>query len=162
MRKFALLLCILVMLIAATSAASAGKKEPDTFTIKGITQSLVTETLPSGITKFQTVATGTVSGNYFEGAAFTFEETGIGSYDLTTYEARATNHGVMTITNGSTNVVVIRFDGQADFWSVRGHYRILQGTGQYAGLHSEGTYQGTTDLGEGFTVVFSGDFHSKP
>jgi hypothetical protein len=161
MRKLALLVCVLVTLVIATGAVSADAPKPDTFTITGNTTSLVPEPLPSGITKFQTVASGAVSG-YFAGATFTFEETGIGSYDLATYEARATNHGVMTITNGSGDEVVIRFDGQADFWSVWGHYRILQGTGQYAGLNSEGTYQGTTDLGAGFFVDFSGDFHTNP
>jgi hypothetical protein len=160
MRKLALVLCVLVMLVAATTAASAGKPEPDSFTINGITESLVTDTMPSGITKFQTIARGTVLG-YFEAAAFTFEETGIGSYDETTYQARATNHGVMTITDGSGDVVVVRFDGQADLLSVWGNYRILDGTGTYAGLHSEGTYQGTTDLGGGFTVEFTGNFHGE-
>jgi hypothetical protein len=161
MKKLVLLLSVIALLIIATGAVSAATPEPDTFTISGITDSLATKPLPSGITKFQTVASGNVSG-HFAGATFTFEETGIGSYDLTTYEARATNHGVITITDEAGDQVVIRYNGQADLTSVWGHYRILQGTGQYAGLHSEGTYLGTTDLGSGFIVVFSGDFHSEP
>jgi hypothetical protein len=61
MRKFALLLCILVMLVAATTAASAGKPEPDSFTITGYTinnPSEEYEILPNGHVRYHILAQG--------------------------------------------------------------------------------------------------------
>ena len=176
MKKLVLLVCVFVLLIVATGAVSAGKPAPDQFTITGYTTQFETEVLPSGLTKFQATASGTVtseSEDGFDGATFTFEEWGIGSLDPVTWEARGTNHGIMTITKGCDDEVdicgevVIRFDGQADLFNVWGNYRILQGSGQYAGLRGEGTYLGITDNpfdnpDEGFYVDFSGKFHSQP
>jgi hypothetical protein len=58
MRKRALLLCMLVMLFAATGVASAGQLEPGTFTITGYTTDYQLEPRPNGRTWFHLKARG--------------------------------------------------------------------------------------------------------
>jgi hypothetical protein len=52
MKKFVLLLVVLIMLIIATGAVSAGKPEPEQFTITGYTTFYDCGTLPNGRTWF--------------------------------------------------------------------------------------------------------------
>jgi len=161
MKKLVLLACVFALLIVATGGASAHNSGPDQFTITGGTDAFNQQTLFNGLIIYQSVASGDVNG-YFDGADFRFVEWGIGSFNPETMEANGINYGDMVITNGPGNRAFVRFAGQADLFSVWGSYRILQGTGQYAGLRGQGTYTGSTDLGYGFSVQFSGNFYTQP
>jgi hypothetical protein len=56
MKKFALPLVVLILLIVATGAVSAGKPEPEQFTITGYTTFYETRPLPNGRTWFHILA----------------------------------------------------------------------------------------------------------
>ena len=58
MRKLALLLSILVLLVAATGAVSADEPKPETFTITGYTTDYSSRTGPNGRTWFHLTARG--------------------------------------------------------------------------------------------------------
>jgi hypothetical protein len=159
MKKLALLLCVLVMLFAATGVASAGQLEPGTFTITGYTTGYNSWTGPNGRTWFHVTAEGVAEG-YFSGT-FTFEEWGVVDLDLTTDpptgSGKGTNTGVVTITTEDGQERV-RFAGVTDSVSVWGKFTVAQedGTCGYAGLQGYGSYRGNAGLV--FTVTFTGRF----
>lgn len=155
MRKISLVLCVLVMLAAATTAASAARPEPQTFTITGHTTFYDFGTLPNGRTWFHLTAEGTTSG-YFTGA-FTFEEWGEVDLDPLTGEGsgRGKNNGVVKIATPE-GTSVVRFNGKTDSASVWGNFKIekKEGTGAYADLKGNGNYTGNAGLE--FSVTFTG------
>ena len=75
MKKLVLLLSVIVLLIVATGAVSAGKPAPDTFTITGYTTSYEYGTLPNGRTWFHVLAQS--SGATEEDDAFCTELSGM-------------------------------------------------------------------------------------
>jgi len=160
MRHFVTAICVLALVLVFAVAASAAPPEEGSFTIT-ITASpppdfeVLTPELDRA--KFDTTATGFVTGDYFGGAKFAFVEWGIVDFG----SKRGVNHGILTITTPTGDgEVTIRFDGQADFVSVWGNFRILSGEGIYDNLHGQGTY--ATTAGDPFSVDFSGRFHRAP
>jgi hypothetical protein len=157
MRKSALLLCVLVMLVSATAAASANRPETDSFTITGHTTDYKYWTGPNGRTWFHLTAEGDVVG-YFNGT-FTFEESGVVDLDPETGvgSGRGTNTGVVTITT-TEGQERVRFVGVTDSVSVWGKFTAAAEDGScgYAGLQGYGTYKGNAGLV--FTVTFTGKF----
>ena len=177
MKKAAIPLSLLALVLVMTGVASASPPEPGSFSTTGYTDLTTYEfdTLPSGLTKFYLEAEGKpgpmcefwfhdpnlcgVSG-YLNGT-FTFVEWGIVDLDPMTMEGsgRGTNHGILTITSNDSQLT-IRFDGRTDSQNVWGNYRILRGTGEYANFHGQGKYHGNAGLA--FTVIYEGRFHTDP
>jgi hypothetical protein len=155
MRKLALLLSVLVMLVTTAAATSAGKPEPQAFTLTGYTTVYNFGTRPNGRTWFHLTAEGTTSG-YFSGD-FTFEEWGEVDLDPLTGQGSGMgkNNGVVIITTPE-GTSVVRFNGKTDSASVWGNFRIEQkeGTGAYADLKGNGDYTGNAGLV--FSVTFAG------
>ena len=179
MKKLTILICVLAILLALTGVASASKPEEGTFWITGYTDpnSYEYQTLPSGRTKFSLTAFGTVSGYCFDEAGFTYDERGMVYLDLATGTGSGNNRGTMTIITNNGNVI-IRFGGKSTITDiipipvppyavpvgfVEGTFTVLDGTGDYAGLHGQGTYTGSMPPPwEPFIVEFTGRFHTHP
>ena len=159
MKKLTILICVLAILLSLTGVAWASKPEEGTFSITGYTIWFEYETLPSGLAKLHLKAAGdpdvvpeTGVTGYFEGA-FTFEEWII--FDQVS--GRGTNHAIMTIYPDGGGQVDVRWGGQSYAGEVWGHFTVLHGSG----LHGQGTYTGDAAL-FGFTVTFTGRFHTDP
>jgi len=171
MKKLLILLCVLALLLSLPGVASASKPVQGTFTISGYTDpySVSFEQLPSGLFKFELSAVGAVAGDYFDGAGFTFDESGIVKIGPTG-TGSGNNKGTMTIIASDGSQAVIHFGGRSEITgyddygfpegSVEGSFTVLHGTGQYANLHGQGKYSG--GLGLVFTVTFTGKFHNDP
>jgi len=152
MKKLILLICVFVMLIAATGAVSAAKPAPDTFTITGTTGFCGFEVLPTGHEQYCFTAEGDVTG-YFDGD-FTFIERV--DYDPATGKVK--NEGVVTITTPD-GTAIVQFEGEADAASVWGEFEVekKKGTGAYTKIKGEGDYTGGAAYpGYPFSVTFTG------
>ncbi len=170
MKKLTILICVLALLLALAGLAWASPPNPGEFTITGLTTSIEPfppEPLRSGLIKFSLTAVGNVSGDYFDGAVFTYDEWGIVRPDLS-----GNNRGLMTVISSTTTITssaVVAFRGRSQItdpsppnpegW-VEGTFTVLDGTGNYARLHGQGTYTGT--MASPFTVTFTGQFHTDP
>jgi hypothetical protein len=167
MRKLAIFVCAVALLLAFTNVATATKPTGGTFVMQvTFLQEYVPTPLPSGLTKFSMTAGGIVypigESGYFAGN-FSYDEKGI--VNLNT--GHGTNQGVMTITAIEGSTVTIRFQGQTyDFQmsdpvpvgTVSGNFVVLDGTGVYEHLHGQGTYVSSVP-GNLFAVTFTGRFH---
>jgi len=162
MKKLALLLCVFMLLIVATGAASAHNSQPGQFSITGVTTSYDFKFFPnSGITFFNTTAAGESDG-YLKGS-FTFKEWGSVNLNPETYEGsgKGVNTGLITITkkNDPDTQVIIWYGGQLDAFAqrVRGTWYVVKGQGGWDDLGGHGDYAGSAGV-EPFTVIFTGDF----
>ena len=186
MRKLALLLSILVLLVAATGAVSAKKPAPDTFTITGYTINTPVfdyETLP-GHVLYSVLAQGggedAEDNNFclnFYGVScqtlcldFPSQACGVsgdlnGSFtfeewiDIDLDELTATNYGLITITTPDhrSSTAVVQFNGGADLKTVWGEFEIEKKTGTGAHKNLEGAGTYAGNSGLVFTVTFTGD-----
>lgn len=156
MRKLALLLCIVIMLVATTASASACDPKPGTFTITGYTTGYDYRTGPNGRTWFHLTAAGESTG-YFTGP-FTFEEWGVVDFDPETGQGsgRGTNTGVVTISTDDGQEVV-RFAGVTDSVSVWGKFTV-DGNGSCGCTGPQGWGSYTGNAGFVFSVTFTGKF----
>ena len=153
MKKLAIFICAVALLLAPTNVAMATKPISGTFAITVEDRTIHEHRiLPSGLAKFSLTDTGGVIG-YFTGT-FTYDETGV--VDLRT--GRGTNQAVMTIRTAE-GTVTIRFQGQTDFFAatVDGNFALLRGTDKYEQLQGQGTYEGYY-----FAATFRGRFHYDP
>jgi hypothetical protein len=152
MKKLALLLSVIALLIVATSAVFAAKPEPNTFTITGTTAFSGSKLLPNGHTEYYFTAEGGVE-DYFNGT-FTFQEV----VDFAPDSGKIKNNGVITITT-SIGTTIVRFGGEADSASVWGNFKVekKEGTGAYVDLRGQGDYTGNAAYpGTPFSVTYSG------
>jgi len=163
MKRVILPIFVLAMLLALVSSASASPPEQDRFSIATSVPPTYDppEPLPSGLTKFHATAQGDAEG-YFNGT-FVFEEWGIVDFDPYTGLPSGINRGIVTITDADLGEVIIRFGGRIDYGAVAGRFTVLGGTGDYAG-RGRGTYASIEHTGPpgGFTVEFTGRFHTHP
>jgi hypothetical protein len=156
MKKLVLLLSVIVLLVIATGAVSAGKPAPDTFTIMGTTAFGGLKLLPNGHTEYYFTAEGVVTG-YFEGT-FTFNEV----VDVAPNSGKIKNNGVIKITTSNseaTGTAIVRFAGKADEESVWGDFKVekKEGTGDYVDLKGQGSYTGNAAYpGVPFSVTYTG------
>jgi len=160
MKKLILLICIFVLLIAATGAVSADNPAPNSFTISGYTNSYDYKIVSNGRnTKFDLLAEGASTGD-LQGP-FTFEEWGSVDFNPETYQGsgNGTNNGMLTITNGndSNSQVVIWFGGKSTLYTVAGTWKVVSGKGAWRDLEGRGEYTG--DAGMVFSVTFTGEFN---
>ena len=177
MKKLTILICVLAILLSLAGVASASKPEEGEFSITGSTTFYDYEVLPSGRTKFHLTAVGDASGHLT--GTFSYEEKGNVGFDPLSGEGtwRGTNHATMTITNTGDSIAVVKFRGRTIITGsfpisptlyvplgfVEGTFTVLHGTGDYAGVHGQGTYTATLPppLIQ-FTVTFTGQFHTDP
>lgn len=186
MRKFALLLCVLVLLVVATGAASAGKKEPDTITITGYTTSYDFGTLPNGRTWFHVLAKSSNPTaadedfcSYFYGmpcqetcnvllekpcgvtgdlvGEFTFEEWGEVDFNPATGAGSGKGKN-----NGVVTIIapdggtVVQFDGKTDSRDVWGKFKVEKKEGTGTYADLKGNGDYTGNAGLMFSVTFAG------
>ena len=159
MKKLILLLCVFILLIVATGAASAHNSQPGQFSITGITTSYDYRILSNDrTTVFNLTAEGESTG-YLEGP-FTFKEWGTVDYNPETESGsgNGANTGLLTITkkDDPNSEVVIWFGGPSTLTTVSGTWKVLRGKGAWCDLEGRGVYTG--DAGLEFTVTFTGNF----
>jgi hypothetical protein len=170
MNKLVLLVCVFVLLILATGAASAKKPAPDTFTITGYTTNNPYEDyeiLPNGHVRYHILAQGGgedlcvadtgkvcgVSGDL--NGRFTFEEW----INVNPVNGKAKNEGIVTIiSTAPEGTAVVNFKGEVDqaALTVSGKFKVdkKEGAGAYDDLKGQGDYTGGAAFV--FTVTFTG------
>lgn len=181
MKRFIALLCVFVLLVAATGAVSAAKPAPKQFTIRGYTTffDYPGTLLPNGHTRFHVIARG--GGNdadynaickqlYSSSCqaicrAFPGKVCGASGYftgafnfdewiEVDMNSGKGENNGIVTLTDGD-DPVLVRFEGITDSVSVWGKFKVEQkeGTGAYTHLEGRGNYTGNAGLV--FSVTFT-------
>jgi hypothetical protein len=171
MRKLAIFICAVALLLVSTNIATATKPTlAETFVMTVYPWTIdMDEPIPlrSGLAKFTMTAGGGVTGSFawesFTGT-FVYDEKGI----INLWTGHGTNQAVMTIYIAEypmEGTVTIRWQGQITNFTldpytngdVSGNFVVLSGTGDYEHLHGQGTY-----IGDFSTVTFTGRFHYDP
>jgi hypothetical protein len=169
MRKLAIFICAVALLLVSTNIATATKPTEESFTIDNISLSGPLELVFKGkcLAKFSMAAEGDFNPDpeslYFDGnGTFSYNEKGVVNWCT----GHGTNQAVMTVSdNNSGDTVTIRWQGQITNFTldpytngdVSGNFVVLSGTGDYEHLHGQGTY-----IGDFSTVTFTGRFHYDP
>ena len=186
MKKLVLLVCVFVLLIAATGAASAKKPAPDQFTITGYTTFYDYGTLPNGRTWFHLLAKSRGATPADEAfcsylyqlpcqetcqallgkpcgvtgdftGQFTFEEWG--EVDLNPVTGEGSGRGK---NNGFVTITtpdgsaVVRFNGKTDSQNVWGKFKVEKKEGTGAYANLKGQGDYTGNAGWVFSVTFTG------
>lgn len=153
MKKFAILICAVALLLAFTGIAwGSAIREPIEFSIYGYTTGIGEQEVEGCKFEFKDLtAMGIVYGDL--NGSFAYVEEGKG--DLCDHYG--TNEGLMTVVTDD-GTVVIEFKGDTDLVRVWGQWELESGTGDYKGLEGDGTYFGDAGLGP-FTVTFTGFFY---
>ena len=188
MKRSITLLCVLVLLFAATGAVSAGKPSEDSFTIAGYTTAYTYEKLPNGLTSFHLVAKSNGATEADENfcsslytcrvrtparrslgsravsrgdltGQFTFEEWGVVDFDPGTGTGSGEGKNEGILTiTTSEGQVVMKFKGKADLQGVRGKFDIDKKAGTGIYHKFDGKGKYDGDAGLVFTVTFTGKF----
>lgn len=160
MKKLALLLCLLILLLTSVGAVSAGKPQPEYITINGYITGGDLRPLPNGRMWFSAKAQGDVVG-FVNGSSltgtFTFDEEGQGDIDFASFTGSGKNHGVVTIFDAD-NKLFLEFEFNGKFDSDRPETESVWGTWKSKGRDLKGHGKYTGNVGWVFSVRFTGKF----
>ncbi len=152
---------LLIVSIAAFEPASVTTPVSGVFTLTYVSPSVPKGTNGSGQSIFVSTAKGanknTGASNYLAGASVVNVDTAAMVQGNGTHSGRATfTDGTSTVVKRFSGITTTKMVGGRPESTFQGTWKILSGTGRYAGATGNGTYKGRFETGSRYAVEWKG------